>query len=166
MTIYSPHAEQVTDADISQHDESTTANALDGSARDDHGQVDGQRADQAADEEDEVGHQQDGLAAPDVADLAPEGDAGRVGEQIGRGHPGVAALGGVEVRRHGWERGGDDGLESSARRLRPMRLYEVGRDSRAYHVKGCQEQRQLNRLSACILPAQRSARADIRRAPA
>lgn len=66
-----PDTEEIGDADIGKHDDTTAACTLNGSAGDDHGEVNGQRANQTADEEKEVGDKNDALATPDITDLAP-----------------------------------------------------------------------------------------------
>lgn len=49
-----------------------------------------------ADEEDRKRSEEDGLAAPNVGELGPDGARGSVGEQEGGANPGVSR-GGIEV---------------------------------------------------------------------
>lgn len=67
----SPHAEHIRDTDVREDDDTSTTNALNCSARDNHGHVLRQGTDQAADQEQEVGQQDDRFPAPDITNLAP-----------------------------------------------------------------------------------------------
>lgn len=82
-----PDAEQISNTDIGQDNDTTTPRTLDRSSDQHHGHVDRKSADQTADKEHSIGHKQDRLTAPDVTDLAPECDTGSIGEQIRGSHP-------------------------------------------------------------------------------
>ena len=66
-----PDTEEIGDADVGKHNNTTATSPLNGSTRDDHGEVDGECANQTAHEEQEVGDENDALPAPNITDLTP-----------------------------------------------------------------------------------------------
>ena len=109
------HAEEITDADIDQDNEASATDALDGSSRDQHANVDAGRRQQAAQEEDGSRNLQDGFPAPDVGELAPGRHGRGIGEQVRGADPGVAGIG-VEVLADGGEGGVMIVMSSAARK--------------------------------------------------
>ncbi|KAK7454914.1 hypothetical protein Landi51_03123 [Colletotrichum acutatum] len=106
-------AEEVPDGDVHQRHQPAAPEPLDRSPRDQHQQRSGERRDEASDHENDVGDDEDRFAAEDIADFAPKGDRGGIGEQGGGDDDGVE---GCEEDGHAEREHQDDGLRPGAGR--------------------------------------------------
>ena len=105
---HAPHGEQVRNDDPVHHQQTTRSEPLHSSTNDQSRDVPRHAADQASDEENTNGSEQDGLAAPDVAEFSPERCRGCLRKQVRRADPGEAGRG-AQALGNGGERGRDDG---------------------------------------------------------
>lgn len=148
-----PLAEQVGNADVGEDDQPAPAHALQSPAGEQHANVNAQRCDQGADEEDDVRHEQDELATPYIAELAPGGHGGGSRQEVAGADPGILALRDVEHVSDGRDGGGYNGLpmRSATHELQPRECTRSGREGgRTYRIERGEKDGNLLRITSAL----------------